>query len=100
MGGSSLDRPCCIAGTLVVVLGRIGSRAAGYEETATREVQVKAARWVWIGATLAFLVGVSVSSQEQHFYRVSSGTTSVITAMSPDGWLTWSNAMVGGRAAF
>ena len=45
---------------------------------------------------LSFMVGVSGSAQEQHFYRMSSGTTSVITAISPDGWLTWSNAAVGG----
>ena len=49
---------------------------------------------VWVG--LALLAGVSVSAQEQHFYRLSSDTTTVITAMSPDGWLTWSNATVGG----
>ena len=51
---------------------------------------------MWIGLALTFLVGVSGSAQEQHFYRIGSGTTSVITAMSPDGWLTWSNAIAGG----
>jgi sulfatase modifying factor 1 len=49
---------------------------------------------VWVA--MALLVGVSASAQEQHFYRISSGTTTVITAISPDGWLTWSNAAVGG----
>ena len=30
------------------------------------------------------------------FFRVVSDTTTVLTKISPDGWLTWSNATVSG----
>ena len=53
-------------------------------------------RRVWLGTALALLFVGTSFGQNQHFYRITSGTTSVITALSPDGWLTWSNAAVGG----
>jgi sulfatase modifying factor 1 len=56
---------------------------------------VKHGRSVWLAAALAFLFVGSSFGQEQHFYRISSDTTTVITAISPDGWLSWSNAALG-----
>jgi len=55
---------------------------------------MKIARHVWMVASLALMVGLSASGQEQQLYRITSSTTTAITAISPDGWLTWSNAAV------
>ena len=42
------------------------------------------------------VAAMDATSQEQHFYRITSDTTSVITAISSAGWLTWSNEAAGG----
>lgn len=49
-------------------------------------------------ATLsAFLILLAVNTlgQNVQYFRIVSSTSTVITAASPDGWLSWSNGVVG-----